>query len=322
MTTRPHDALFKAAFEAPARAAGLLRCRLPAALDQALDWSTLVHEPGSYVNPELADSHSDLLFSVEIGHGSRAGERLAVYLLCEHQSSEVRHLLVRTLGYQVRIWERFLRDRPAGRIPAIISLVVCHTPDGWSEPRRFHDLVSPAPSAYPGLAELVPQFSVLIEDLADLSDDELYAMSLDAFAHVTLWFLRDGRNPTRLLSSMSRWIPVLASVLRAEDGMRAFLQLVRYASLVLSDEDFGTFHGTLRTRLPEVDKEMASHYETTLQRGRAEGRADLVRRLLGLKFREIDPRYQAQLAAATSEQLDRYAERILTATTIAEVFEA
>jgi predicted transposase YdaD len=66
MTTRPHDALFKTAFEAPADAAALLRELMPAAVQAALVWETLGHEDGSFVDETLADQHSDRLFSARL----------------------------------------------------------------------------------------------------------------------------------------------------------------------------------------------------------------------------------------------------------------
>ena len=57
--------------------------------------------------------------------------------------------------------------------------------------------------------------------------------------------------------------------------------------------------------------------------GRAEGRNDILNRLLTKRFgRDIfDIRMQERLRNATPEQLDRWAERILDARTVEEVFE-
>jgi predicted transposase YdaD len=60
VTSIPHDALFKAAFENPANAAALFRQRLPPVLALAIDWDSLTLEPGTFVDPSLADRHSDL----------------------------------------------------------------------------------------------------------------------------------------------------------------------------------------------------------------------------------------------------------------------
>jgi predicted transposase/invertase (TIGR01784 family) len=83
MTTRPHDALAKFAFEAPTNAAALLRELLPAAVRAAVAWKTLDRERGSFVDDMLADHHSDLLFSARL----RTGEPKLVFFLLEHQST-------------------------------------------------------------------------------------------------------------------------------------------------------------------------------------------------------------------------------------------
>jgi predicted transposase YdaD len=61
MTTRPHDALFKSAFEAPGDAAALLRELMPPSLQAVVAWETMDGERGSFVDAMLADRHSDLL---------------------------------------------------------------------------------------------------------------------------------------------------------------------------------------------------------------------------------------------------------------------
>ncbi|HMG57638.1 MAG TPA: Rpn family recombination-promoting nuclease/putative transposase, partial [Kofleriaceae bacterium] len=79
MSSSPHDALFKAVFAQPEHARGALRSVLPAAFAHALDWPTLAHCPGSFIDPALSERHTDLLFSVSWHDG---GEAL-VYLLFE-----------------------------------------------------------------------------------------------------------------------------------------------------------------------------------------------------------------------------------------------
>ncbi len=58
------------------------------------------------------------------------------------------------------------------------------------------------------------------------------------------------------------------------------------------------------------------------QNGFREGRRTLVIRQLELKFGPLLPEDQARIEAADSEQLIRWGERILTATSLREVFES
>ena len=57
-------------------------------------------------------------------------------------------------------------------------------------------------------------------------------------------------------------------------------------------------------------------------RGLAEGLAKALRKQLAIKFGPIDAAHVARIEAATSDQLDRYLERVLTADTLAAVFAA
>jgi len=101
MTARPHDALFKSAFEDPANAAALLRGLLPAAIRDVIAWDTLAPEPGSFVDPALADRHSDLLFSATL----HTADPAVTFFLLEHMFRVVDpmhhdqlHAKVRQLG--------------------------------------------------------------------------------------------------------------------------------------------------------------------------------------------------------------------------------
>jgi predicted transposase/invertase (TIGR01784 family) len=111
MPATPHDALFKAVLGDPEHARGVLRAVVPAAVAESIDWTTLAHCPGSFIDPELVGSHTDLLFSAAWCGGNDA----LLYLLFEHQSTSDGRMAFRLLRYLVRIWERWWdehADRP------------------------------------------------------------------------------------------------------------------------------------------------------------------------------------------------------------------
>src|SRR5689334_882392 len=140
MTARPHDALFKSVFEAPATAAALLRELVPAALSTAVAWETVTSETGAFVDTALADRHSDLLFSARL----RTGGAALLYFLLEHQSSSDPSMPLRTLAYQLQIWERFRKERPRAPLPPIIGVLVSHVAGGWTKARTLEELYDPA----------------------------------------------------------------------------------------------------------------------------------------------------------------------------------
>jgi predicted transposase/invertase (TIGR01784 family) len=323
VTIKPHDALFKAAFERPQHAAGLFRDLLPAPLVNSIDWSTLALEPGSYVDPTLGTSHSDLLFSVCL-HGDR-GEELLLYVLLEHQSINDRAMPLRSLGYIVRIWERRHRQRGVP-LPLIIALVVSHAPDGWTAPVHLHDMITPSP-ALAGVTELVPGFKLLIDDLAHLTNEDLKARALEAFPKLVLWALRDARNADRLLDNLEHWSDEFDEVLRTGSGIAAVSLILRYVAQVCEHLHYQQFREKIREQLPEAERSAMTMAEELMEMGRAEVRAEadaalrqLLLKLLARKFGEVPLEYSAAIETGTAEQLERYAERIVVVDTIAAVF--
>lgn len=316
MTSTPHDALFKAAFEDPEHAAGLFRSVLPATVVEAVDWDTVAAEPGSFIDPELAGGYSDLLFSVSL-----QGGRAFLYLLLEHQSTSDPDMPLRMLIYLARIWERFRKQHKGEPLPPIIPALVSHAPGGWTAPRSFHEMFAPAPSSIVGLAELVPSFTLLVEDLAHLSNDDIKARALAAFPTLALWVLRDARDATELLDNLGHWGAAFAEAARTPHGVAALAQLMRYIALVSDELRLEAFRAKIREQAPEAEKAAMTIAEQMRREGRLEGRAEVLAKLLRLKFEQLGPEHEALIAEATPEQMERYVERVLTAQTIDDVFE-
>jgi predicted transposase/invertase (TIGR01784 family) len=327
MTSRPHDALFKAAFEHPEHAERLLRSILPAQLSAAVVWQTLTHQPGSFIDPLLADHHCDLLFSAKLANNSKAH----FYLLLEHQSTLDADMPRRMLGYLMNFWERYRKQQP-NPLPIVIPILICHAPGGWTAATSMQGLFDTSLETVPDLAEFVPHFRLLVEDLAHLSNDDLHQFALAAFPTLALWLLRDARDPDTLFANLDHWIEAFSDAAHAPSGMEAFVQLLSYLSWVCADEHYEQFCETIRKRLPEAEEPVMTYAEKMIEQGRKEGRQEgrqeglvqgqtsLLVKLLTLKFGAVPPAYQAIISTATLEQLEQYATRVLFADSLPAVF--
>jgi len=336
MTTRPHDALFQSAFEAPSAVAALLRELLPPAVRKAVVWKTLDHERGSFVDVRLAERHSDLLLSAQL----RTGEPKLIYFLLEHQSASDPAMPRRTLSYQSRIWDRFARAHRGARLAPVIAVLVSHVPGGWTAARAFEELFDPKVMALAGLGALVPRCTMIVEDLMELSNADLAARSLGAFQKVALWLLRDARDSARLLDSFDAWIPAMLAVRRSRSGEDSFSMLITYMLQVIDPVHEEELHAKIRTlgswseevamtiaeqlhkqgRKQGREEGLKRGLKRGLKKGREEGRIDTLRSLLMFKFRTLGTQYEARLQAAPPEAIDRYLKRLLTADSLAKVF--
>jgi predicted transposase/invertase (TIGR01784 family) len=321
VTSRPHDALFKAAFEHPIHAAGLLRSILPDSLCHAIRWDTLTHEPGSFIDPDLDDTHSDLLFSAHLGaHG------VYLYLLFEHLSTQHPEEPRRVLRYLDGIWER--GRLPNGRLPIVIPVLVCHAPGGFTAPVEMQALFDPPPDSIAELAPYVPHFRLLVEDLVHVTDEQLRARALAAFPMLALWLLRDARDSKKLLARLESWADMFRAALRAPSGMQAVAQLLRYVYYVCPELQYQEFREKIRKQLPESEEAVMTIAEQLIQQGRmegrmegrAEGRVELLEQLLLEKFGTLPPALHERLANATDEQFARWTRRVLRVETLDAVF--
>lgn len=91
----PHDLMVRAVLSDLAEAASLLQTYLPDEVQQGLNWATLKLAEGSFVDEDLRESESDLLYEVERLSGE---DSIWLYLLLEHQSTPDRWMRFRLLS--------------------------------------------------------------------------------------------------------------------------------------------------------------------------------------------------------------------------------
>ena len=103
--SNPHDRYFREIFSDPVVAQDLLRNYLPSQVVESLDLTTLVLQKESFIDEDLRQHFTDLLYTVQQRNGAPA----QVYILFEHKSYPDRLTSFQLLRYLVRIWERMLR---------------------------------------------------------------------------------------------------------------------------------------------------------------------------------------------------------------------
>lgn len=136
----PHDRLVKRAFGDAAVAAGLFGENLTPELTRGLDLARLRVIPGSFVDENLRETHSDLLYAAPIEGG---GEAL-LYLLFEHATAVERLEALDLAGYLLEIVKKHkvkLPDAGGWSIPPAVAVLV-HQGGPWTAPRRLSELVT------------------------------------------------------------------------------------------------------------------------------------------------------------------------------------
>lgn len=316
--SNPHDKLFKQLLGEPENAADFLANNLSAELVCHLDLSTLQVVHVSFIDTQFVQSEADLLFSVTIAN--RPGY---VYFLFEHQSSPDAFMILRLLGYMVRVWKRFQREKPeCDRLPVIIPMVLFHGPRGWQGPLAFQSLVD-VPAA--SFAPYTPEFRCRLYDLSPFGKDQLEG---NAVVRILGDLLGAFGRPD-FEKRVTRAIDTLNELMNAPGFARYLEILFRYILQVfdIPKEDLGRLvTGTLKRDVKEF---LMTTYEQLIQEGRQEGRQEgeqigasrVLIRLLSKKFPGDAVRLMPLLNQLSPQQQEELGERVLEAHNLDEIRE-
>ncbi len=317
MTATPHDALFKAAFSKPRHARGLLRSLVPEPLGRRIAWSTLRLESGIAVgNEDLDEQRMDLVYS------ARAGKRrVLVYVLAEHQSKVDPWMASRLLCYLVAIWKGYRAQHPrAKKLPAILPIVVHHSPTGWTAPVAFEDVLDVDPGLLAAFGPHTPRFRFLLDDLSAQTDADLRARTqMTAGGRVVVLSLKHGRDQVAVR------IRVLAPDGRAPAARDVLASILRYILETSRAEA-----ATLRVLLArQVGREAAEEIMTTAEmlrregeaRGKVQGKREALLLQLRQRFGRVPAASVARIENAAASELDACFGRVLSASSLSDVLE-
>jgi predicted transposase YdaD len=299
-----------------------LRSVLPETLASQFDWSTLTPLPERFVDEAMRDSQADRLYQVRCG-----GSDALVYVLREHKSEVDKWTLLQLLRYMVRIWEQRLAQKPPpAALPPIIPVIVHHSETGWTATTIFQGLFDPELMANEALRRLTPGFEAVVDDVSHLSDSELRARGMSARATLGVLFLRDGRREGGIVLALPLWRDLLRELWNSPNGRRALEQLFGYTLQVTPNLDRSEPQEQVRKVIPEAEELVMTAAEKLIEQGRAEGislglsrQRHLLRRQLELKFGALSANAIARLESADEPALERYAERVIMAATLADV---
>ncbi|HEX5053027.1 MAG TPA: Rpn family recombination-promoting nuclease/putative transposase [Planctomycetota bacterium] len=322
-------ALLRHTLAQPEHAGSLLRTILPRALANAVDWGSLRRVPGSSVDAELTSHHADLLFEARL-----AGGVLLIYVLLERPGDRWTPLHV--LRYVLRVVDSWRLDHAhATGLPPVLPVVVHHGARAWRGPRTPFDLVDLAalpPAAQAILSPLQPGVHFLLDDLAAATTAQLCERGTTLAVRSTLLLLRFVRGARHHdpAEFVRRWLDLLRALWREPAGRRTAAALFGYMACQLESpcEQFASAASLVHEEARIMSDTIADQFREEgfrsglaqgLQAGRAEGRAELMLRLLRRRFGSVTPAVEARIRAADIEQLEAWAERLLTAADPAQV---
>jgi len=349
----PHDTGYKFLFSHAELVRELLEVFAPPGVSELLEYDTLRRENASFVTPAMKQREDDVVWSVKL-----SGQRVYLYLLLEFQSRIDRAMPVRMLQYVAALYDHLLRSKAiklkasGDGLPPVLPIVLYNGDKRWRHSPEVFDLIEPHPAV---LSAFQPRLKFWLLDEGQFSPE--YLIGLQRVMAALFLFERTADNLEEVKQALRHFGQTVAQSPRKALIDRVLLQWLRHRSshalpelpeLAQADDLLEITHmfetnikrliknaaaeaaaqaaaqamaeGVLRGKLEgELEGKLKGKFEG-IQIGKLEGEAALLERLIARRFGPITPSTRLRLDSATSSQLEAWAERILDARTLAEVF--
>lgn len=218
------------------------------------DLSTLKLEPATFVEPDLHQYASDILWSVKITGGKDG----YVYTLIEHQSTENLYMPFRMLRYSVAAMQRHLEQHKT--LPLVIPVLFYH---GESSPYPYSmnwlDCFE-----NPALAAKIYTKPFPLVDITVVDDNEIMNHRRMAALTLLMKHIRH-RDMMELLDKLPQ---VMVEI--SDEQVRVLIHYIVNAGDSVSPE----FMRALAERLPQHEDKLMTIAERLEQKGRQEGRME------------------------------------------------
>lgn len=289
---KPHDKFFKETLNDLHTAQDFLQNYLPRELLEFIDLETIALQKDSFIEKELEETFSDLLFQTKINHKDGY-----VYLLFEHKSYPSPKIALQLLRYILNIWEQKTTGQSTAKLPVIIPMVVYHGQACWISPVKLSGLIEDYEQLPLAVADCLPDFSYLLYNISRYSNEDIKgSVKLQIF----LKLLRDIFEQDYLvfLKTLEESILAFDQLEKQDNGLEYFETFIRYIMNARNDLEFQTVYEltkeislqrsevvmTIAEKLitEGIEKGMEKGIERGMEKGRLEVAENLIRLGMGI----------------------------------------
>jgi predicted transposase YdaD len=314
-----HDSFFKRFMSRPEFAGTFLREHLPSPIAELLSAELPELLPGSFVDDDLTQHHSDLLFRLPL----KASHDALAYVLLEHKTSRDPATRLQLLRYIVRVLAKWYDEHERLPLPLVVPLVAHQGPGRWRLSTEFIDLFGSVPEP---LRPYTLSFRHALVDLPRIDDDEL---SSDTRLGAYLKALKYGRRRDLPQHLEFILIPELPDL-----DLDIILRYIDDGPIDVSRERLqaalGPFDVSRRERMMgQITRHFRQEFEARFRqefealgeaRGRVQGEAQALLRLLEKRFGTVPVCFRERISTADLASIEAWFNRALEVHDLSSVF--
>lgn len=322
----PHDNFFKNSLSNLKVAKEFFQQHLPTEAQQQLELNSLELQSGTYIDQALKHTASDILYKVNYIDGTGSAY---LYILAEHQSSVDTHMPFRLLRYIISIWTEHLKKYKDDKLPLVIPLVFYNGPQKYNGPTDIRELIK-APKELIDLFLFTPFHLIDTQVISDKDLREKHWAGLMTYVMKHI-YAREALNYVEDL------VEFVKHICQAGGGSHYGTSALYYFVTQTNTTDPGQLLEALTQGLAQEGKIMSTvaeywteKYKDTwvktgieqgIEQGEQQGERKLLIRLLKRKFNGVPEGYKQRIKYASSENLLKWADKVLDSNTIEEIFD-
>lgn len=239
----------------------------------------------SFIEKDLKDYYSDMLYKVRLGNATGY-----IYFLFEHKSYPEKWIHIQLLEYMTKIWRLGLKQSKRKKLSIVIPMVLYHGKEKWRIENNFS-------SAFQGpvniFGKYVPDFQYILYDLSRYTDDQIKGTVMGRVAMLLLKHIFDPDFSGKLPDIFE----LLKDLSEKETGLQYFQSLIKYIFSNVEDMTAEEFHSivsrTLSTDRGDLIMTLAEQLrnegrEKWLRQGREQGLLEGIEFAVNIKFGETD----------------------------------
>lgn len=242
-----------------------------------VDVNTLEPQKDSFINEELQEEFSDLLFRVNINN-----KEGYLYLLFEHKSYTSKSIAFQLLKYMINIWEAKVKKERISELPIIIPLVIYHGKDNWNIKTTLGEMINGYDELPENIKKYIPNYEYLLYDISRYTDEEIKGQ---AQLRIVLTIFRDifTKDSKDLQGAILKAVEYLTELEDKQTGIEYFETLMRYifsAKANMTEADAKEIIEKIGNTYPEGSEVVMTLAERFIEKGKEEGVKDSMEKVV------------------------------------------
>lgn len=193
---RPQDSAYKYLFSNKRIFHQLITQFVDLGIAKKISLDSIQQVDRSFIADDLKKRESDLIYQVNL-----QGQELYIYILVEFQSKPDKTIPIRMLLYILHLYDLIYRNSQAGKLPAILPILLYNGKEEWTIPFKIEELINKhLPSRF------IPRFSyypIIEKNLPPAKLNKLKGLVSAVF------YLENQNNPEKLAEAIDHVIHFL-----------------------------------------------------------------------------------------------------------------